>query len=315
MNNYINGLDFKPYNFSHKQKAIQDNVFYMLNRTIRMFEYEGLPDTIPHKFLELYLQLNGHCGFVESKGDLYAINGNFGGEPDGYYVPENYIVAHPTLKIEKTTLSIPKGEIVVGYNDSLAQGLFPMFKKYSTLLLENEITLKNLIILNRMHKTFKANSESAKQTAEAYLNRIIEGKLSSLVDNGKGFLEGISIDNGSNTASQNAISQLIELEQYLRSIWYNEIGLNSNYNMKRESLNSNETQLNDDMLIPLVDDMLICREEMCDDLNKKYGLNISVKVSSAWGDTVSEVLSEESETEPTEEPEEKEGEIIDKDVE
>ena len=302
MNNYINDLDFKPYNFTHKSKAIKDNVFYMLNRSIRMFKYENLPETIPHKFLELYLQMNGHCGFVESKGDLYAINGAFGGEPDGYYVPENYIVAHPTLKLDKTTLSIPKGEIIVGYNDSLAQGLFPMFKKYATLLLENEITLKNLIILNRTHKTFKANSENAKQSAEAYLNRIIEGKLSSIVDNGKGFIEGITIDNGSNTASQNAISQLIELEQYLRSIWYNEIGLNSNYNMKRESLNSNETQLNDDMLIPLVDDMLICRQEMVEALNKKYGLNITVEVSSAWGDTVSEVLSE-AVSEPTEEPE------------
>lgn len=308
MNNFINDLDFKPYNFTHKSKAIKDSMVYMLNRSIRMFKYDGLPETIPHKFLELYLQSNGHCGFVESKGDLYAINGNFGGEPDGYYIPQNYIVAHPTLKLNKTTLSIPNGEIIIGYNDSLAQGLFPMYKKYATLLIENEITLRNVIILNRMHKTFKANNESAKQSAEAYLNRIIEGKLASLVDNAQGFLEGISIDNASNTASQNAISQLIELEQYLRSIWYNEIGLNSNYNMKRESLNSNETQLNEDMLIPLVDDMLICRQEMVEALNKKYGLNISVELSDVWGGTVSEALAEGTEEEsPTEEIEQEEG--------
>ena len=304
---YINDLDFKPYNFTHKTKAIKDSMVYMLNRSIRMFKYEGLPETIPHKFLELYLQSNGHCGFVESKGDLYAINGNFGGEPDGYYIPTNYVVAHPTLKLDKTTLSIPKGEIIIGYNDSLAQGLFPMYKKYATLLIENEITLRNVIILNRMHKTFKANNESAKQSAEAYLNRILEGKLSSLVDNAQGFLEGISIDNASNTASQNAISQLIELEQYLRSIWYNEIGLNANYNMKRESLNSNETQLNEDMLIPLVDDMLICRQEMVEGLNKKYGLNISVELSDVWGGTVSEALAEGTEEEPLTEIEQEEG--------
>lgn len=307
MNNYINDLDFKPYNFSHKSKAIKDNIFYMLNRSIRMFKYEGLPDTIPHRFLELYLQINGHCGFIEEDNKIYVINGNFGGEPDPYYVPENYITAHPTLK-NTGTKSIVNGDIIVGLNDSLTQGLFPMFKKYATLIVENEITLRNLIILNRMHKTFKANNDSAKQSADAYLKNITEGKLSSIVDNSKGFLEGISIDNASNTAGQNAISQLIELEQYLRSIWFNEIGLNSNYNMKRESINSNESQLNDDMLIPLIDDMLICRKEMVEALNSKYNLNITVTWSDVWKNNVQEAITEDVSEEPeeTKEPEEKE---------
>ena len=265
-----------------------------------MFKYKNLPDTIPQKFLELYLQSNGHCGFIEDKNELYAVVGGFGGKPDAYYIPENYVVAHPTLKTE-TKYNITKNEIIVGYNDSLAYGLFPMFKKYATLLVENEITLRNVLILNRMHKTFKANNESAKQSAEQYLKHITEGKLSSIVDNAQGFLEGISIDNASNTASQNALSQLIELEQYLRSIWFNEIGLNSNYNMKRESINSNEAQLNDDMLLPLVDDMLICRQEMVEALNKKYGLNISVELSDIWANNVYEAISEEPQKEEGEE--------------
>lgn len=257
-----------------------------------MFKYDGLPDTIPQKFIEIYLQINGHCGFVESEGKLYVVRGSFGGEPDAYYIPENYIVAHPTLKLKDTTFNITNNDIVVAFNDSLAYGLFPMYKKYATLLVENEITLRSILILNRMHKTFKANSESAKQSADLYLKNITDGKLSSIVDNAKGFLEGISIDTASNTASQNAISQLIELEQYLRSIWFNEIGLNSNYNMKRESINSNESQLNDDMLIPLIDDMLICRQEMCEALNKKYGLNATVELSDVWQNNVQEAITE-----------------------
>jgi hypothetical protein len=300
LNDFIKDLDFKPYNFTHKSKTIKDNILYMLNRSIRMFKYDGLPDTIPHKFLELYLQTNGHCGFVKKDDNLYVVSGTFGGEPNPYYIPKDYIVANPSLNISKD-FNIATGEIIVGCNDSLMQGLFPMYKKYASLLCENEITLRNILILNRMHKTFKANNEQAKQTAEAYLNRILEGKLSSLVDNAKGFIEGISIDNGSNTASQNAISQLIELEQYLRSLWYNDIGLNSNYNMKRESLNSNETQLNDDMLIPLVDDMLICRQEMCEALNKKFGLNVTVELSPVWENNVQEAVTEESETKEGEE--------------
>lgn len=310
MNNYINDLDFKPYNFTAKSKAIKDNVFYMLNRSIRMFNYENLPETIPQKFIEMYLQCNGHCGFVEKAGKLYVVSGNFGGKPNPYYIPEDYVIANPSLHISKS-FNIENGEIIVGYNDSLSLGLFPMYKKYATLLIENEITLRNIIILNRMHKTFKANNQKAKQDVDLYLKNIKDGNLATLVDNAQGFLEGVSIDNASNTAGQNAISQLIELEQYLKASWYNDIGLNSNYNMKRESLNSNETQLNDDMLIPLVDDMLLCRKEMVEALNEKYGLEITVELSDVWANNVQEAITEA----PTEEPEGKEGEIIDKDVE
>ena len=133
MNNFINDLDFKPYNFTAKSKAMKDNISYMLNRSIRMFKYENLPDTIPHKFLELYLQSNGHCGFIEAEGGIYAVTGGFSGKPDAYYIPENYVVAHPTLKGIKKTYNIPDNEIIIGYNDSLACGLFPLFKKYSSM--------------------------------------------------------------------------------------------------------------------------------------------------------------------------------------
>jgi PhoPQ-activated pathogenicity-related protein len=83
--------------------------------------------------------------------------------------------------------------------------------------------------------------------------------------------------------------------------------------MKRESLNSNETQLNDDMLIPLVDDMLICRQEMIESLNNKYGLNITVELSDVWANNVVEAIEEPQQEEPQqEEPTEevKEGEEI-----
>ena len=52
--------------------------------------------------------------------------------------------------------------------------------------------------------------------------------------------------------------------------------------MKRESINSNESQLNDDMLHPLIDDMLRERKEGIDRVNALFGLNIKVDFASAW---------------------------------
>ena len=79
-----------------------------------------------------------------------------------------------------------------------------------------------------------------------------------------------------------SLTNLIEYHQYLKAGLFNELGLNSNYNMKRESINSNESQLNDDMLHPLIDTMLREREEGVKRVNAMFGTDIKVSFNSSW---------------------------------
>ena len=67
----------------------------MLNRVQSMFEYKGLPDTIPQKMIEIYIMTNGHSVIIEHEGKLYVCFGNWGGEPNEYYIPTKYVVANP----------------------------------------------------------------------------------------------------------------------------------------------------------------------------------------------------------------------------
>ena len=60
-----------------KRKSIYNYVLMMFDRTNQMFEYKGLPDTIPAHMLELYLQINGHIGWLEWNGKLYALPGGW----------------------------------------------------------------------------------------------------------------------------------------------------------------------------------------------------------------------------------------------
>ena len=62
----------------------------------------------------------------------------------------------------------------------------------------------------------------------------------------------------------------------------NEIGLNANFNMKREYQSEEELQANTDVLLPLVDNMLACRKEAVEFINKTYGTSISVEKNSSW---------------------------------
>ena len=94
--------------------------------------------------------------------------------------------------------------------------------------------------------------------------------------------------------SANVIIQLIELQQYLKASWFNEIGLNANFNMKREYLSEEELQSSTDVLLPLIDDMLRCREEAIDLVNSTYGTSIKVKKNSAWENKQKEIETEQA---------------------
>lgn len=111
-----------------------------------------------------------------------------------------------------------------------------------------------------------------------------------------GFLDELSFTTQpfSSRNTSGALTDLIEYHQYLRASWFNEIGLNANYNMKRESINSNESQLNDDMLLPLIDDMLYMRKLGINRVNEMFGTDISVEFASSWKNNEIELTAEQN---------------------
>ena len=52
--------------------------------------------------------------------------------------------------------------------------------------------------------------------------------------------------------------------------------------MKREALSTEEINLADDTLMPLIDEMLAMRQEACKLVNEKFGTNWSVDFNSVW---------------------------------
>lgn len=260
-----------------KKHLGEQHVLYMLNRTQVMFDYKNLPETIPARNLEMMLQLNGNVFFTKVRGDFYVFTGGLGGEPDVYYEPTIYTVANPYLNYSKNLVIGDDGILI--RNDSYGVGLLPLFKRYAALLSENEMTMRIADINNRIMFLLSAADDRTKSSAEKFLSDVKDGKLGVISDNA--FLESLK---ALPTATQNSVrlTDLIEFEQYLRAGWFNDLGINANYNMKRESISPNEAQLNDDALLPFVDDMLEMRRIGIKKVNEKYDLDIEVNLSSSW---------------------------------
>lgn len=295
--NYIDKIlpGMEPYDFADKKRNIRRIVKYFLNRTQSMFKWQGLPETIPERMLELYLQINGNVGIAERDGELYAFTGGMGGEPDPYYMPTIYAVANPALNFSK---SFTIGEdIVVIPNDGTYQGLIPLMERYATGIVEAELSIYIALINSRLVDIFEAYDDRTKAGFDKMIEDVVRGKLAAV--SSKSLDGAIKAFPYANSTSR-TMTDLIEITQYLKASFFNEIGLNANYNMKRESINSGESQLNNDALLPLVDDMLKRRQDGAKALNEKFNLDISVAFASAWEDNEIEIAMEQKKISPEE---------------
>lgn len=285
---FLNAIgSFKSlYCYKDKKRNMSDYTAYMLSRLQSMFKYENLPKSIPQRNFELLLMCNGHTCITEVHGYLYALSGGLGGEPDAYYMPTVYTVANPYLKFSKN-LRIDEDCIVIS-NDSLYIGLLPLIERYCSIMVENDISINIATINSRIQNILTATTDNVQESAELYLEKVENGDLGIIGDSGifgetdLNFLQ-------SNQGKTGILTDLIELQQYTKASLFNELGLNANYNMKRESLNSAESELNDDALLPLIDDMLRCRKIGIEKVNEKYGTNISLTFASAWEDNQKEL--------------------------
>lgn len=267
-------------NIKNKEKTISHLTELDLIKTNSIFNYTGLPDTINKHELEKILQINGYGIITEINNELVALWGTEAPPYNIYYEPTKVIVANPWGDINKT-FTIDDDCILIK-NDCYKMGLLPILTRYNTLLCETDITLLCALINMRTMNIIKANDDNEKKVADEFLNKLIAGELSALLSSkynmSDNYIETLPYSN----TSTNYITQLIEIEQYIRGTKLNEIGLQSNYNMKRERLSSSETTLNEDSLKPLIDDMLEQRETALENVNKKYGTNIKVNKNSAW---------------------------------
>lgn len=278
------------YNFRDKEQYMQDHMIYMLSRTQAMFTWRGLPDTIPEKYLEQYLQINGFaCIGKDEKGDLYAFWGGLGGEPDAYYNPTICTVANPYLNLNKM-YKIGEDCVIIR-NDPFYYGLSNLFRKYGSQLAENDLSLWLASIWTRIQAVLSAHDNNTEKAAEKYLDDVYNGVIGTIGENE--FLDmDLNVNQVTGSGKTSVIGDLIEYEQYIKASEYNEIGLNANYNMKREALNSAESSINDDILFPLVDVMLKMRQEGAKQVNEMFGTDISVELNSSWEDNKKEENAE-----------------------
>lgn len=293
------GLDGYDSKRIDKHKQTRDNYYMLLNKTAQMFDYDGLPPTIPKVALETLLQECGSCviwhvpakyqpvGYgpsfnydklVTNNPDLYAFTYSLADAPDPYNQPYKVVLTNPGFRPAiSETLELNK-DCILFRNDTHMRGIAWIHKKYAALLTEAEVSLRSTLICLRDQMTFIAKTEPQRLAVEKYIADREEGVFGSILAPELGSpLEAITPD-----GRTNSVELAVNGRQAIYAAWYNEIGLNPSFSLKREYTSAQEIDTNTDLLIPAIDDMLHCRELACEAINAMFGTSISVHKSSAW---------------------------------
>ena len=251
----------------------------MLNKSLTMFEWKNLPETLPAVEIEKQLQTNGYSIIAKVQGNIYAFQGGFSGQ-DPYNQPTKAIVNNPSLNYNGT-FNINEDCVIIK-NDDMQQGLIHIYNKYGTLLIENQITMLMTDYNYRMPFTISSKDDTTTQSAREYLQKIIDGSL-GVIGEAKLF-DALKVT-PTNNKGVNSFADLYGYQQFIEAQLNNTIGLATNNNMKRERLTTNEIEVNKNASYPLIDNMLRNRKQAVEKINKMFDLDIDVEFSSIWNGT------------------------------
>ena len=297
----------------NKDLLIDSYIRKFFIRTSQMFEYKNLPETLPQREIELIIQFCRVAVFTKKNDNLFVFYGGLGGQPNEYYQPTQAIVSNPYLKfsdvLKLSDYIKEDADAVIIWNDSAHLGMYPIFSLYAELLAECDLSTKYALVNKRFMNVLTADDDNTKESIKSMFENVENGTGYGIIVT-KTFMEESSIDKVDMGFHQNMdLKEINETKQYILGSFYNDIGLNANYNMKRESINESEADLNEDALLPMIDDMLRCRKIGVEQINKLFGTNIEVELSSSWKklrkeiETKQKLLDAEIE-EITEEPQE-----------
>ena len=269
----------------------------LFEKCVRMFEWRGLPNTIPQKEIEQRLILDGYCGLVnDKKAGLIVASGGLSGVTPYCDEFKNFTYAAP--ECAGGTFELGKNVALIE-NTSLRNPLLPMILRYSDLLAHAEISLKMALINNRVNNAYAVESNEIAESVNAYYNKIYNGKNGSILDDS--LVSGVQ--NIANTRTSGVVAECIEARNDILRAFFAEIGVRFAKD-KKERVVVDEVRADNQMLLLNINDMKRQRKKACEEINRVFGLNVSVELSEEF-----EIIEEAPQEEAPQET--KEGDEVD----
>lgn len=221
----------------------------LFNSVSNVILIENLPEKADKNFVITNLLLSGSIATIRVKDEIYMTNGYLGGDRDVNYYGTRIIGANPILgsfnlerfKDGEVTFLTPFDKIPLK-TDCFRGGLYPLIAFTAALLADNISSLNCAQINTRVQAVYSAENANIAKSAELVLKELYSGKPYKVVT--EELMEHLHVNSINSSTKASNLIDLIELQQYIKAQFWNSIGIDANYNMKRERLNEAEINSN-----------------------------------------------------------------------
>lgn len=266
----------------------------LTNKVAELIRLKGLEDRMDEEYIKESLILEGRVCFTRFEdfdNALYALAGNYGGEPDCYKVPSEYVIANPILGSKTVKVRHLDGRksteglegIVVGLTHLDAElaidsckGLYDLIYNYAGMLADNFVSLNCAQINSRVQVAYVADNQNLANSAEAVLKDLYNGKPFKVLT--QDILNKLTISPVVAAGSNDTIISLIEAHATILSDFWAELGIAYNGNRKRQYINNAEAAMDTGALSLNIDSIINSIKSGLDRVNELFGTNISVEV-------------------------------------
>lgn len=288
----IRQLDLKIKNLYDVADVMSGFDFWfwkIVNLLLQMFDWEGLPEDIPAREIELNLLLTGHCVIlVDDEGRLYAPPTSIYGQ-DRYYQPTNAVFASPTVS-GQNTYTIGKDCVCI-YNSSLKEsvwyirsdnGLLSFIKRYARMLADIESTINIYTVNQRLTAVPVTEDQNVAQSIKAFFRKLIQGKREIITDNN--LIESFrNVDIISKTTLKDGVNDWLIARDKVFEQMYRDLGVRM-YQPKKAQVTESELESNDQVLLIALDDLDKARKEGAEELNQMFGARFGFEASVSLND-------------------------------
>lgn len=269
-----------------------DLLFQIINN---MFIWEGLPKSIPQRFLEGYMHIFGSVGVAKINGELVCGVSSYCGQIDAYGIGTSGIVTTPVGTKEGKI----NEEVCICWNNDLMQK-DKLLYEIIHFISEIDKSIDCNILFARFIPIPIANDKPQKVAYDEAIKNIQEGKVDTIVS-ANILLEELGIDH--KTLDLTDVNQADKI-QYLSKLFDDILKrFFIFYGHNLQTINQGSQTNNDELhgydsisrLIPEI--MLKCRQDFCEELNSTFGLNVSVRFNESIQNNIDE---DDAQTELTE---------------
>ena len=247
---------------------------YLLNNALSIFKYDGLPDNVKAVDLEKNLLRFGKILFTKWHNEFYIFSYTETGKQNYLGEYTNFKVNNPYIQCNEI---FTDDNAVRIFNTDTHEPLINLMGMYSELLTESYLTLNIADINSRIPFFISARDNATKNSAEIFLNQILNGKQGIIAE--QPLFDSLNIN--PLTDHQN-IQQIVELNKFFYSDYFQKIGLTNLYNNIHDRISATETEFTATSIYPYVDNMKRNRDIAVEKINEMFGLSVTVEFSSSW---------------------------------